>query len=95
VRIDAYELLAPALLELTYTTGTPACVGTLQTPEVVENEAAVTVRLRLDGVPSPAGEPCREIAVVEQVRVALGGPLGDRSVLDGAFPRPQRVPARG
>jgi hypothetical protein len=94
VRVDGFSLETPSRLRLAYTTGTPECVGTLQTPSVVETEASVTVTLRLDASDRPGG-PCREIAVARTVRVALGVPLGDRSVLDGSLPLAQRVPELG
>jgi hypothetical protein len=94
VRIDGFELETPSRLRLTYTTGSPECVGTLHTPSVVETEASVSVILRLDAGDRPAG-PCREIALERTVRVALGVPLGDRSGLDASLPRAQRVPPRG
>jgi hypothetical protein len=60
----------------------------------VETEASVSVTLRLDTEDRPAGR-CQEIALERTVRIALGVPLGDRSVLDASLPRAQRVPPRG
>ncbi len=92
VPIRSYELRAPNRLAVTYTTGTPQCVGSLDTPEVVENDASVTITLHLDLGQRPEGA-CRQISRVERVPVDLDVPLGDRSVLDGSLPRAQRVPS--
>jgi hypothetical protein len=91
VQVNGFALDAPTRLRLRYTVGTPECVGTLETPEVVENDASVTVTLHLNAADKPPG-PCQEIALVEEVSVDLDVPLGDRSVLDGSLPHAQRIP---
>lgn len=91
VQADGFTLEAPTRLRVRYTVGAPECVGTLETPEVVENDASVTVTLHLDAHDKPSGA-CREIALVQEVVVDLDVPLGGRSVLDGSFPLAQRIP---
>lgn len=60
----------------------------LLTPRVVESEVAVTVTLTHSTDPD-----CTPLAAPEQetVSVLLEGPLGDRSVLDGALAQQVRV----
>ena len=91
VRIDGFVREGGTRVALNYTTGVPECYGTLTTPEVLETSAAVTVTLTLRPPEQPPDEPCPELAMLGTVRVELGSPLGDRSVLDGSFAQPVRV----
>jgi hypothetical protein len=91
VRIDGFVREEGARIALNYTSGVPECYGTLDTPEVLETAAAVTVTLTLRPPEQPAQEPCPDLAMLSTVRVELESPLGDRSVLDGSFAQPVRV----
>jgi hypothetical protein len=91
VRIDGFVREGGSRIALNYTTGAPECSGTLDTPEVLETSAAVTVTLTLRPPEEPSDDPCPDPAVLDTVRVDLGSPLGDRSVLDGSFAQPVRV----
>jgi hypothetical protein len=91
VRIDGFVREAGSRIALNYTTGAPECSGTLTTPEVLETSAAVTVTLTLRPPEQPPEDPCPDLARLSTVRVELGSPLGDRSVLDGSFAQPVRV----
>ncbi len=91
VRIDGFVRERGSRVALNYTTGVPECYGTIDTPEVVETSAAVTVTLTLRPPEEPSEEPCPDLAMLRTVRVALGSALGDRSVLDGSFSPPVRV----
>ena len=92
VRIDGFVREAGPQIALNYTSGVPECYGTLDTPEVLETSAAVTVTLTMRPPEQPPDEPCPELAMLGTVRVDLGSDLGDRSVLDGSFAQPVRVP---
>jgi hypothetical protein len=91
VRIDGFVREDGTRIALNYTTGAPECDGTLTTPEVLETSAAVTVTLTLRPPEQSSDNPCPDLAMVGTVRVELGSPLGDRSVLDGSFAPPVRV----
>jgi hypothetical protein len=91
VRIDGFVRERGSRIALNYTTGVPECYGTLDTPEVLETSAAVTVTLTLRPPEQPSDDPCPDLAMVDTVRVDLGSALGDRSVLDGSFAQPVRV----
>jgi hypothetical protein len=91
VRIDGFVREDGSGIALNYTTGVPECYGTLDTPQVLETSAAVTVTLTLRPPEQPAQEPCPDLAMLRTVRVQLGAPLGDRSVLDGYYAQPVRV----
>ena len=91
VRIDGFVREGGSRIALNYTTGVPECYGTLDTPEVLETSAAVTVTLTLRPPEEPSDDPCPDLAMLGTVRVDLGSPLGDRSVLDGSFAQPVRV----
>ena len=90
VRIDGYVLEAPDRLALNYTTGLPACSGTLDTPTVVEDAGGVTITLT-KVPPARPGVVCAELAVRKTVRVALESPLEGRGVLDGSMSPRVRV----
>jgi hypothetical protein len=95
VRIDSFVLEPGAdgdRLALNYMIGVPECYGTLERPVVIESDVSVVVTLTRELPASPA-EACIEVALQQTVRVALAGPLGDRSVLDGSVTRRVRVPA--
>ncbi len=87
VRIDSFVLEATDRIALNYTTGAPECTGALDTPEVLETDAAVTVTLTLRPPEPPPDGPCPELAKLATVRVDLDAALADRSVLDGSFAR--------
>ena len=90
VRIDSFVKESATLLALEYTTGVPECYGTLDTPQVLETDGAVTVTLTLVPPESPA-ERCPDLAQVSTVRIDLDSALGDRSLLDGSLAQPARV----
>jgi hypothetical protein len=90
VRIDGFVEEEGTRLALNYVTGVPECSGTLDTPEVLETDAAVTVTLTLVPPRTP-GEPCPDIARNGTVRVDLDTALGGRSVLDGSFTQRLKV----
>ena len=91
VRIDTFVRDDGGRIALNYVTGVPACYGTLDTPEVLETAAAVTVTLTLRPPEQPSDEACPDLAMLRTVRVDLDAELGDRSVLDGSFAQPVRV----
>lgn len=86
--IQSYVLLAPDRLQVRYTTGVPECYGRLDRAVVTESPSRVVVTLRLRPAPTPADQPCPDIALVEDTEVHLDSPLGDRRVLDGSGLRP-------
>jgi hypothetical protein len=91
VRIDGFVRGEGSGIALNYTTGVPECYGTLDTPEVLETSAAVTVTLTLRPPEPQPDAPCPDLAMLRTVRVQLGAALGDRSVLDGYYAQPVRV----
>ncbi len=91
VRIDGFVREGGARIALNYTSGVPECYGMLDTPEVLETSAAVTVTLTLRPPDQPSDDPCPDLAMLGTVRVDLGSALGDRSVLDGSFTQPVQV----
>lgn len=83
LRIDGFtEESGGGALALNYTVPVDGCTGTLRAPRVVESEAAVTVTLTHEGDGGTCQEPGPHTA-----RVQLTGPVGDRSVVDGALTR--------
>jgi len=90
VRIDGYVPEPGDRVALNYSSGPPRCVGTLDTPQVLETDAAVTVTLMLVPPDSPVGD-CRDVTELHTVRIALDAPLEGRSLLDGSRPQPVRV----
>lgn len=92
VRIDGFVREGVSRIALNYTTGVPECYGTIDTPQVLETSAAVTVTLTLRPPEQPSTDPCPDLAMLRTVRVELDASLGDRSVLDGSFVRAARVP---
>ncbi len=90
VRIDGYVLERDDRVALNYATGPVRCVGALDTPQVIETDAAVTVTLRLVPPESPIGD-CRDATELHAVRITLDAPLEGRSLLDGSRSQPVRV----
>ena len=92
VEIDGFVPEEGNHVALNYTTGARRCVGRLDTPQVLETDAAVTVSLML--VPPTSPPPprrCGEVVELHTVRVDLDAPLEGRSLLDGSRPQPVRV----
>ncbi len=90
VAIDSYVLADPRRLVVNFATGSPACVGVLDTPAVLENEGSVTVTLSLVPPVSPA-EACDLSLRQHSVTVDLDSPLTGKALLDGSFSPPVRV----
>jgi hypothetical protein len=90
VRIDGYVPEAGNRVALNYTSGPARCVGRLDTPTVLENDAAVTVTLTLVPPTSPPRR-CRDATELHTVRIDLDAPLEGRSLLDGSRAQPTRV----
>jgi hypothetical protein len=68
-------------LRLTYRRGDDDCFGGLDTPRVRETDVAVEITLlRRSGAPASCPFTTTDTALVD-----LDGPVGDRSVLDGAY----------
>jgi hypothetical protein len=86
--IQSYELLAPDRLQVRYAAGVPECYGRLDRAVVDESASRVVVTLRLRPAAAPAGQPCPDIALVDETVVRLDRPLGGRVVLDGSGLRP-------
>ena len=92
VPIDAYALVERDLVEIDYRSRPVRCVGRLDTPAVVETDAAVTVTLTHVRPSTPAPRRCRGLVPQEHyVRVDLDAPLEGRSLLDGSGTQPVRV----
>ena len=91
VRIDGFVREGGTRIAVNYTAGLPECYGTLDTPEVLETDAAVTVTLTLVPPEGVAEGGCPDIAMLRTVRIDLDAILGDRSVLDGSLAQPVRV----
>ena len=91
LRIEGYAPEeAGTRLVLSYVAGAEECTGSIDTPEVLETDGAVTVTLSLVPPEKPA-VPCPGRAEPGTVRVDLDTPLGDRSLLDGSFSPRVRV----
>ncbi len=90
VPIASFAVEAPRTLVLDYRSGPVRCAGALDTPEVLETDASVTVTLTL--VPPSRSAPCRRPAQARRVVVDLDTDLGSRSVLDGSYSRRVAVP---
>lgn len=90
VPIASVEVEGPRTLLLSYASGPVRCAGPLDTPEVLETDASVTVTLTL--VPPAGPSRCRRPDEVRRVAVDLDTDLGSRSVLDGSYSRRVAVP---
>lgn len=79
---DRYELLDGGIaLDLYYWSGVEECYG-FDHPEVIYGRKRIVVTLYEGRVPE--ADACIELAVRKVVEVALGEPVGDRKVVDGA-----------
>ncbi len=89
VALEGYVLPDPARLDVTYASGPPRCAGTLDTPEVLETDASVTVTLTLVP-PAEKQTGCGsglDGQVDRHVVIDLDSDLAGRSVLDGSYSR--------
>jgi hypothetical protein len=71
-------------LSLSYTIGTAACYGRIDTPQVDEAPDSVTVTLRRLPAHTTQQQSCAPITLTESVDVRLSEPLGNRAVRDGS-----------
>ena len=90
VAIDGFVPEEGNHVALNFTSAPERCVGTLDTPQVLETDAAVTVTLTLIPPESPPRR-CPEPTEQHTVRVDLDAPLEGRSLLDGSRVQPVRV----
>lgn len=82
IRWERYELLrGGTALDFYYWSGVEECYA-FDHPEVLYGRKRITVTLFEGRVPDV--DACIELAVKKVVEVALGEPLGDRKVVDGA-----------
>lgn len=78
VPIDSYVVRDELRLTLNFRIAAD-CATALETPRVIEGDAAVTITLPLD-----AGPECSEAVERRTLGVLLDSPLSGRAVLDGA-----------
>lgn len=81
VRIDSYVVRDELRLTLNLRVD-PECADALETPQVIESDAAVTITLSTDTGGSAA--PCGNPTARRTLGVLLDSPLAGRAVLDGS-----------
>lgn len=94
VPIDSVVVESDQRVALNYTIGPASCVGVVQTPRVLETDAAVTVTLARVP-PIRTSERCEDTPLPEvrgTIRVTLDTTLEGRALLDGAYAAQRRVP---
>ncbi|MGL5851836.1 MAG: hypothetical protein ACRCZD_13745 [Phycicoccus sp.] len=75
---SSWRAVDETTLELTVTTGPAGCYGA--SPEVVESDTVVRVRLRVGRLPDSTERECAAIAIESVVQVRLDAPLAARRV---------------
>lgn len=93
VPVDSVVVEEPTRLALNYRTAPARCVGALDTPRVLETDAAVTVTLSTVP-PQRVPEACVDAdqpEVRHTLRIRLDTSVAGRAVLDGAWTQQRQV----